>query len=76
MKINKINGRYVLSNNGEYLASADKVSALELPAVYGAAPELLDALKQIVADVYCGMPIKMDDSHMLNALDVIAKAKG
>jgi hypothetical protein len=41
-----------------------------------AAPELLEALKLIVSDIYSGMPIKMDDQHMDRALKVIAKAEG
>ncbi len=41
MIINKVNGRYIQSNNnGEYVASSDTASELPL---YSAAPDLLEA---------------------------------
>jgi hypothetical protein len=47
MKIFKINGRYVLSHNGELVSSSDMVSGLKFPSddLIGAAPDLLQAVK-------------------------------
>ncbi len=56
-----------------------KVEFLEMEAnarLIAAAPELLERLKLIVSHVYSGNPIKMDDAHMIAALDLIDSIEG
>lgn len=79
MKINKINGRYVLSNNGEYLSSADKVSALQVPAVYEAAPELLEVLENTLFHLESFQAIEASASRGVAIAEIkaaITKAEG
>lgn len=50
--------------------------AAENAALIAAAPELLAVLKLIVAEVYSGMPVRMDDAQMTAALEAIDRAEG
>ncbi len=47
LKVNRVNGRYVLSFKGKYLASADTVSDLQFPKECNAAFELTEVCKRI-----------------------------
>jgi hypothetical protein len=80
---------YVESSFGRLVCNAIKLQGKSLKAdqemhdiavanarLIAASPELLGTLQLLVAAIYSGHSIKMDDQHMTRALDVIAKATG